>query len=199
MRKISLILAVLAALVVGSGVAAGHDFKSLIPCEFGSCFRTMPWVDDSMPGAILTDNVHGVGAERGLYYWFGQAYGPIEFICAETPVVAKVEVRAEVKEFVVYFDFDKSKVKDSEITTLKDALEYAKAHPEMPVALAGHADVRGTDAYNIALGTRRTTAVKNWLVTNGLEANRITEESFGEKMAVSNPHWKDRKTVITIK
>jgi len=65
----------------------------------------------------------------------------------------------------VYFDFDKSNVKESERSKLQDAAKYLKDHTDQHILLEGHCDWRGTAEYNLSLGDRRANAAKKYLAT----------------------------------
>ena len=72
----------------------------------------------------------------------------------------------------------------------------------MNVVLEGHADERGTREFNIALGERRATAAKNYLVSQGVAANRISTISYGkERPAVSGNDegaWSQNRRAVTV-
>ncbi len=87
------------------------------------------------------------------------------------------------RQAVVHFAFDKSVLTDSAKALLDEKVEVFRANPEMTVVIVGHTDVIGTDAYNMALGERRAKAAKAYIVSKGIDANRIIIESKGE----SNP------------
>jgi len=79
----------------------------------------------------------------------------------------------------VYFDFDESTLTES----ARADLAFNKlciANSSATVALEGHCDERGTEEYNLALGERRSRAVKNYLTSNGTAANRLSAISYGE-------------------
>ncbi len=84
----------------------------------------------------------------------------------------------------IYFDFDKSNIRSTEIKRLDQNATWLKSNPAMPVLIEGHADERGTDEYNLALGERRARTTMNYLVTSGIQANRISIISYGENRPV---------------
>jgi peptidoglycan-associated lipoprotein len=81
---------------------------------------------------------------------------------------------------VIYFDYDKSDLKTEARATLDAKLPLLRANSAVRIRIAGHTDERGSDEYNIALGQRRAAAAKNYLVANGIAADRIDVVSFGE-------------------
>ena len=89
---------------------------------------------------------------------------------------------------VFYFDFDKAIVKAEAFADLSAHAKYLVANPSVSVVLEGHADERGTREYNLALGERRATAVKNYLVTLGVSAARVSTISYGKERPVAEGH-----------
>ncbi len=81
----------------------------------------------------------------------------------------------------VYFDLDSYSVRPDGAAILQQQAELLNANPEVMVRIEGHADERGTREYNIALGDRRANAVKETLVSYGIDRNRISTISYGEE------------------
>jgi peptidoglycan-associated lipoprotein len=81
---------------------------------------------------------------------------------------------------MIYFDYDKSDLKPEARAALDAKLPLLRANGSIRIRIAGHTDERGSDEYNIALGQRRAAAAKNYLVANGIAADRIDVVSFGE-------------------
>ena len=81
---------------------------------------------------------------------------------------------------MIYFDYDKSDLKPEARAALDAKLPLLRANGNVRIRIAGHTDERGSDEYNIALGQRRAAAAKNYLVANGIAADRIDVVSFGE-------------------
>ena len=88
---------------------------------------------------------------------------------------------AAVMEFNdVLFDFDSSTLRKEALPTLQPAIAALKQHPQMRVEVEGHTCSIGTEDYNRALGERRAAAVRQYLVQQGIEADRITVVTYGE-------------------
>lgn len=81
----------------------------------------------------------------------------------------------------VFFDTDRSTIRPDGRATLDKQSAWLKQNPSTTITVEGHADERGTREYNLALGNRRATAVKNYLVATGINANRITTISYGKE------------------
>ena len=78
------------------------------------------------------------------------------------------------------FEFDHSNLTAGAKDTLQRAVALLKDHMDAYVEIMGHTDSKGSDTYNQALSERRTISVKNYLVSQGIAANRITTQGFGE-------------------
>ena len=84
----------------------------------------------------------------------------------------------------VYFDFDRYDIRPDAARILDANARWMKANPRAQVLIEGHADERGTNEYNLALGERRAQAAMNYLVGQGLPAARFTVISYGEEWPV---------------
>jgi peptidoglycan-associated lipoprotein len=80
----------------------------------------------------------------------------------------------------VYFDYDRSVIRDDAKPVMKANVEWLKAHPAVAVRIEGNCDERGTIEYNQALGQRRAAAAKRYLVDLGIPSSRITLISYGK-------------------
>lgn len=81
----------------------------------------------------------------------------------------------------VFFEFDDSSLTDSARDALRDKVEWLRNHPDACVIIEGHCDERGTDEYNLALGSRRAESVKDFLTKAGIDGSRLTTISYGEE------------------
>jgi len=81
----------------------------------------------------------------------------------------------------VFFDYDKSTVRDDQRDGLQRNADWLRKWGSTRVVVEGHADSRGTNEYNLALGERRAAAVKDYLVSLGISADRIAVISKGEE------------------
>ncbi len=86
---------------------------------------------------------------------------------------------------IVYFSSDSSDLTPEAQTTLAKQAQWLKQYPQFTITVEGHADERGTREYNIALGARRATAVRTYLTTAGIPANRMRTISYGKERPVA--------------
>lgn len=81
----------------------------------------------------------------------------------------------------IYFDTDKYDIDSQDQAALRAQAQYMAQYAQIRATVEGHADERGTRDYNLALGERRANAAKNYLVSLGVPANRITTVSYGKE------------------
>ena len=82
------------------------------------------------------------------------------------------------------FDYDQSNIRDDQRATLQRNAEFLRRWQSVRVSVEGHADARGTNEYNLALGERRANAVKEYLVGLGIGTDRLVVVSKGEETPV---------------
>jgi len=92
---------------------------------------------------------------------------------------------------VVYFDFDKSEIRDEFRDVIQAHAEYLSSNSDVSITLEGHADERGTREYNIALGERRANAVQRMLTLQGAAASQVRVVSYGEERPAALGHDED--------
>lgn len=81
---------------------------------------------------------------------------------------------------MVHFERDQSELDNVAKAILDDKVAIFAANPDMKIVITGYASAPGTDAYNMALGLRRATASRNYLISRGVAANRIEIATRGE-------------------
>ena len=86
----------------------------------------------------------------------------------------------------VFFAYDSYSLAASAQTTLNKQAKWLKANPSVAIAVEGHADERGTREYNLALGDRRASSVKDYLMSQGISSNRISTISYGKERPVKS-------------
>jgi len=84
----------------------------------------------------------------------------------------------------IYFDFDRSFIRDDARSVMKANAEWLKANPKAKIRIEGNCDERGTKEYNQALGQRRASSAKKYLTDLGIAAKRISLISYGKEKPV---------------
>lgn len=102
----------------------------------------------------------------------------------------------------VFFDFDKSTLQPEGRTTIEQWAAWLKTYPANKLIIEGHADERGTREYNLALGERRANASREYLVSLGIDPNRIRTISFGKErpaIPASNERaWAQNRRAVAV-
>ena len=103
----------------------------------------------------------------------------------------------------IFFATNKSSLTTKSRDTLRKQAAWLRENTNVNVVIEGHADERGTREYNLALGERRANAAKDYLMTYGISADRITVISYGKERPVdpgSNPlSWSKNRRSVTVK
>ena len=89
---------------------------------------------------------------------------------------------------MIHFDYDKALIRGGDAAVLDQKVAILQANPALRIRISGHADERGSDEYNLALGNRRATAAKQYLVSHGIDASRIETVSYGEERPLASGH-----------
>ena len=102
----------------------------------------------------------------------------------------------------IYFDTDMFNIDAEDQAALAQQAAYLRQYPNIRATVEGHADERGTREYNLALGERRANATKNYLVSLGVPADRLTTVSYGKERPVaigSNEQaWARNRRAVTV-
>jgi outer membrane protein OmpA-like peptidoglycan-associated protein len=148
----------------------------------------------------------------------GCEYTPTEFASADTVhwnhrrvsfgnylKFAKAEIPEPVMRIApefepIYFDLDKAVLKPEGLATARKVAAYMKDHPQDKVRIEGNCCDLASNEYNQKLGMRRAEAVKSFLVSEGIDASRITTTSKGETEAVHSPQHRqmDRRADVIV-
>lgn len=101
----------------------------------------------------------------------------------------------------IYFDFDSSSLNADAKELAKDQIEWVNHH-DKSVIIEGHCDDRGTREYNIGLGERRANSVKNYMMSLGLDADRIDTVSYGKErpavVGTGEEVWAKNRRAVTV-
>ena len=159
--------------------ASGDAWKN----ASGQCWRNANWTPATAAkdcdGAVAAPAVTAPPAPRA-------APAPAPAPAAQAPAASKVTYAADT-----FFDFDKSVLKPAGKAKLDDLVGKVKGINLEVIIAVGHTDSVGNDAYNQKLSVRRAESVKAYLVTKGIEKNRIYTEGKGEKQPVADNKTKE--------
>ena len=86
----------------------------------------------------------------------------------------------------IYFDFDKHNIRPDAEVELAKILNAMEAYPQLNIHIESHTDSRGNDAYNMQLSERRAKSTLEWLVSKGIDRNRLSAKGYGESQLINN-------------
>ncbi len=84
----------------------------------------------------------------------------------------------------VFYGYDQYDLKPEARATVERWAEWLRKYPQITVTIEGHCDERGTREYNLALGERRATSARNYLIALGISADRVATISYGKERPV---------------
>jgi peptidoglycan-associated lipoprotein len=128
----------------------------------------------------------------------------------QSQVVGGVYVGTETIEMLavnvpdrVFFSYDSYSLAATAQATLSKQAKWLKANPSIAIAVEGHADERGTREYNLALGDRRASSVKDYLMSQGISSNRISTISYGKERPVqsgsNDTSWAQNRRSVSVR
>jgi outer membrane protein OmpA-like peptidoglycan-associated protein len=139
---------------------------------------------DGLSGYLSSNRPGGLG-DDDIYSF---SYKVPEVVKPE-PEKPKDTVKYEVGKIYVlkdiYYDFDKWNIRPDAARELDKLLTILNDHPAMHIELGSHTDSRGKDDYNLRLSQRRAESAVAYLVSKGIESNRLSAKGYGESMLVN--------------
>lgn len=147
------------------------------------CAKKAPKVLPPDPGAATTSTDTGAGQ------------GPVAG--SQADFVAQM-----MGQDTVYFDTDRYNIDSADQQALAAQAGWLARYPTKRITVEGHCDERGTREYNLALGERRANAAKNYLVSLGVDAARITTVSYGKErpaaLGSDEDSWAKNRRAVTV-
>jgi peptidoglycan-associated lipoprotein len=102
----------------------------------------------------------------------------------------------------IYFMVDQTSLTAEAQQTLTAQAAWLKQYPDVSIQIEGHADERGTREYNISLSARRSTATREFLIAQGIDASRITSIAYGKERPVAlcdaEQCWSQNRRAVTV-
>jgi len=105
---------------------------------------------------------------------------------AEAARQATIREAREDLEMMIFFEFDSDEITSASEEILRAKLPVLRNSPTITLRLEGHADERGSNEYNLALGSRRAQSAMDWLTSFGIDVDRLATTSFGEDRPLVN-------------
>lgn len=104
----------------------------------------------------------------------------------EIPIELNDDLFKTLNLLPIYFDFDKSNIRYDASIELMKIVEVMKKYPSLKVDVRSHTDSKGKDSYNMSLSERRAKSTIQWIITQGIEANRLTGRGYGESRLINH-------------
>lgn len=117
---------------------------------------------------------------------FGKTYKEILLEPEKRKVSVGEDLRLALGIEVIYFDLDKSDIREDAAVELAKILEVLKEYPAMKIDVRSHTDCRQTAWYNMALSERRAKSTMKWLIAHGIAPDRLTGRGYGESQLVND-------------
>jgi len=196
MRKVSSILLVfllaISLVTTAVPVSVAEESEEVFAKQFAW------WPTDASPGPVKD-------LDRGGFWWWPQVPGAarpwgnrgyiyvrkVIFDYKDEPSTSQTQLKPSLvlkkihKNIKIYFDFDKSELRDDAIKVLGSALRNLNKHPETDILITGNADTRGSEEHNFKLAEARASAVKFFMLENDIEESRIRIVSRGKLDAIA--------------
>ena len=129
---------------------------------------------------------------------------------ADTEEIVMVNERNQLTQInleKIYFDFDKANIRPDAALTLNKLVSIMQKYPEMKVEIGSHTDLRGPESYNQELAERRAQATRDYVISKGIDADRLTAKGYGESDPINDcdemkctdeQHDENRRSEFTI-
>jgi len=149
---------------------------------------------------LVLPAAHAVAANRVQVALERAAATQPRFVPKAPDAVSEFVATSELRP--VHFAFDRADVQRAEAAVVDADAAWLRANSNVAILIAGHADRRGTSAYNLALAERRALALRDQLVARGVRDDRISVVSYGEGMpacrAAIEPCWATNRAAVIL-
>lgn len=172
------------------------DKNNIIKPLTGVDLKIMNKTDDASPipvqffdgkyySDIKCNNAYSIMASKDGYFAKSQNVEVTKCVSYHDTVyveiaLVKLEIEVPIVLKNIYYDFDKSFIRDDAKPDLDQLVIIMKDNPDIIVELGSHCDARGSDNYNMALSDRRAKEAVEYIISNGIPKNRIKAKGYGE-------------------
>ena len=144
---------------------------------------------DNVPDEAPVTSDGGMGTETYGLNEDGTYVEGFDFV--NDPQSPLNDPQSPLAERIVYFEFDSSTVRDDYLELVAAHGRFLAEQPSLRMRLEGHTDERGTREYNVALGERRSMAVKSLVELQGIAGDQLETVSYGEELPIAFGHDED--------
>ena len=141
----------------------------------------------------------------------GRSIPPVFLTKAVTDTTYQITIKLDKlelnKTFVlenIYYDLNKYNIRPDAAIELDKLVQILKDNPSVNIELSSHTDARATDAYNMTLSQNRAESAVNYLISRGIDTERMTAKGYGERELIipnaktEEEHQRNRRTEFTI-
>lgn len=183
--------------VVLSGQNISADHEGFFTTQLDSGFAYQLVVNkEGYLSVNLNFNTANVKSQPGDTIYFRQKV-----------VLSKIYKDVEIVLDNIYYDYDKWDIREDAKPTLDSLTQILVQNPKIAIELASHTDCRGNDDYNLNLSQKRAESVVKYLISKGIDSQRLTAKGYGESMLIEKcacescteeQHQKNRRTTFKI-
>lgn len=180
-----------------SGQAISADHEGFFTTQLDSGFAYQLAVSkEGYLSVNLNFNTLNVKSKPGDTIYFRQ-----------TVILSKIYRDVEIVLDNIYYDYDKWDIREDAKPTLDSLTQILQQNPKISIELASHTDCRGNDEYNMNLSQKRAESVVRYLISKGIDSQRLTAKGYGESMLVDKcaceacseqQHQRNRRTTFKI-
>jgi peptidoglycan-associated lipoprotein len=156
------------------GLAVAVATLSVLGCASSTTDKTGPQVSSSAASSLSPKAPSKSKTSTSM------SQGPASGSSLDAHRQGKTPESGPLRE--VFFAFDRYELSEQARATLRENAAWLKTNPSARVEIEGHCDERGTTEYNLALGAKRAAAARDYLLSLGVAAGRISSTSFGEEL-----------------
>ena len=158
----------------------------------GGCAKKKAISDEEMGSVVEEEKVPQPGEPGYEKIYEESMASKQESLDAQAASMGKgheiLEGRTSAPLLPIYFDFDKSNIRQDQRARLEKNADYLKQNKSVKVRIEGNCDERGTNEYNMALGERRAINAKKYLINLGIHSDRLHTISYGEEKPLLYGH-----------
>jgi outer membrane protein OmpA-like peptidoglycan-associated protein len=129
---------------------------------------------------VLTASAEGFLSSTDSVWFNAEALSPL----SKDLYLQPIEVGLTVRLKNIYFDFNKTTLKQESFVELDKVVNFLDQNKTVEIEIAGHTDSKGTDEYNLNLSQGRSQAVVDYLVSQGIDRQRLTAQGYGESKPI---------------
>ena len=153
---------------------------ALIPLLLAACSSNKKDLGDS-DGMTIGQPEDLQGAPVDTVDGYGDSIGRVD---SSAVPGTQADLAVQAGSDIVYFDTNSHDLNVQARAVLEGQARWLNVYPNLNVTLEGHADERGTREYNLALGERRASSAKNYLIAMGVDPRRVNTISYGKEQPV---------------